>query len=185
MNADNLWSVVFLGAVLMIIALRLVARKKPSLFVPDYQRAVKFVDGAFKNVLDPGSYGPPGKNEQITVVDLRPQPIVVERVMFQDAIQASSVISIGAELMISDPADAVTKLKNLLNDSIAIIRDQLRSTMSKRIADWDPATRAKLASDITLSLNSDLRKFGVQLQNVEITELWSRTIKPTATMGAN
>lgn len=158
---------------------------KPRLFIPDYQRAVRFVDGASASVLGPGSYDPPGKHEQVTVVDMRPQPIVVERVMYQDLVQSPSVISIGAELVVSEPIEAITKLKNLVNDAIAMIRDQLRIIVSRRIADSSPEGRSKLASEIATSLNSELRKFGVQLQNVEVTELWSRTIKPSGITGAN
>jgi SPFH domain / Band 7 family len=185
MNGGDIWSVVFLGAVLVIIAQRVFGRKKPRIFVPDYQRAVKFVDGAFASILDPGSYEPPGKHEQITIVDMRPLPIVVERLIYHDAIQAPSVISIVTELVISDPVEALTKLKNLANDSAAIARDQLRSMVSKRIADPTPESREKLASDIATALNGELRKYGVQLQNVEVTELWSRTIKQPVMTGAN
>ena len=103
MNSDTLWSVVFLGAVLVMLTQRILGRKKPKIYIPDYQRGVKFVDGTFGSILGPGSYEPAGKHQQITVVDMRPQPIVVERVIYQDAIQAPSVISIAAELVISDP----------------------------------------------------------------------------------
>jgi hypothetical protein len=185
MNNDNIWPVLFLGAVLVMLAQRIFARRKQNIFVPDYQRAVKFVDGTFGSVLEPGSYEPAGKHEQITVVDMRPQPIVVERVIYQDAVQAPSVISIAAELVISDPFEAITKLKNLTNDSIAIVRGQLRNMVSRRIADPARETRTKLATDIMAGLNRVLRKFGVQVQKVEVTELWSRTIKPLEMMGAN
>ncbi len=185
MNSDTLWSVVFLSAVVVILAQRIFGRKKPKIFIPDYQRGVKFVDGTFGSILEPGSYEPASKHQQITIVDMRPQPIVVERVIYQDAIQAPSVISIAAELVIADPFQAITKLKNLVNDSIAIIRDQLRSTVSKRIADTAPESRTKLASDITSALNNNLHQFGVQVQNVEVTELWSRAVAPPAMMGAN
>ncbi|MGA8432193.1 MAG: SPFH domain-containing protein [Candidatus Sulfotelmatobacter sp.] len=185
MNNDNIWLFVFWGAVLFILAQRIFARKKPRILLPDFQRAVKFVDGAFGSVLEPGNHEPAGKNEQITVVDMRPQPIVVERIIYQDAMQAPSVISIAAELVIFDPFEAVTKLKNLVNDSIAIIRDQLRSMVSKRITDPAPEMREKLAGEITLALNNDLRRFGVQVQRIEVTELWSRPIEPPMAIGAN
>jgi len=185
MNADTIWPVVFLGAVIAMVAMRISARKNKALFLPDYQRAVRFVDGSFVDVMGPGSYHPNGKREQITVVDIRPQPIVVERVLYQDATQAPSVISIGAELVIADPCQAITKLKNLVNDSIAIIRDELRGIVSKRIADSVPEARSKLEADIAAGLNTHLSRFGIRLQNVEVTELWSRTINPPMMMGAN
>jgi hypothetical protein len=185
MNTDNIWPVVFLGAVIASLTLRISARKNKRIYIPDYQRAVRFVDGSFVDVLGPGSYQPDGKREQITVVDMRPQPIVLERVFYQDATQAPSVISIGAELVIADPCQAITKLKNLANDSIAIIRDELRITVSKRIADVAAEARGKMGTDIAESLNTQLIKFGVQVKNVEVTELWSRPVNPAMIMGAN
>jgi hypothetical protein len=57
--------------------------------------------------------------------------------------------------------------------------------LSKRIADPAPEMREKLAGEITLALNNDLRRFGLQVQRIEVTELWSRTIKSPTTIGAN
>lgn len=185
MNDDNMWSFIFMGAALLILALRVSVRKKQRIYLPDYQRAVKFRDGTFASILEPGGHDPARRREQITVVDMRPQPIVVERVIYQDAIHAPSVISIAAELVISDPLEAITKLKNLMNDSVTMIRDQLRSIVSKTIADSAPEARLKLARDLMAALNGELRKFGVQVQNVEVTESWSRTIKPQMSAGAN
>jgi hypothetical protein len=95
------------------------------------------------------------------------------------------VISIGAELRIADPCEAITKLKNLVNDSIAIIRDELRSIVSKRIADPTLDARGKMSADIAEQLNLHLGKFGVRVENVEITELWSRTVNSALITGAN
>jgi flagellar basal body-associated protein FliL len=185
MNPDNIWPVVIVSAALVLLAQRILGSKKPRIFIPDYQRGVRFADGAFGRVLDPGSYQPGAKDEQTTIVDMRPLPVVVERVLYQDAIQTPSVISIAAEVLVEDPVTATTKLKNFANDSVAIIRDQLRNTVSKRIADSAPEVRSKLQDELASALNSELRKFGVGVRNVEVTELWSRAVKPAVTTGAN
>jgi hypothetical protein len=185
MNTDGLWALAFLAAVIAIRSTRLFVKKSARVFVPDYQRGVRFVDGVFREVMGPGSYNAASANEQITIVDMRPQPIVVERILYQDALQTPSVISIGAELSVADPYQATTKLKNLINDSSAIVRDALRGVVSKRIADISPEVRSKTATDIAAVLNEDLRKCGMQVTNVEITEFWSRTLKPHPMAGAN
>jgi len=185
MNPDNIWPVVIVSAALVLLAQRILGSKKPRIFIPDYQRGVRFADGAFGRVLDPGSYQPGAKDEQTTIVDMRPLPVVVERGLYQDAIQTPSVISIAAEVLVEDPVTATTKLKNFANDSVAIIRDQLRNTVSKRIADSAPEVRSKLQDELASALNSELRKFGVGVRNVEVTELWSRAVKPAVTTGAN
>jgi hypothetical protein len=185
MNIDGLWALAFLAAVIALRSTRLFAKKGARVFVPDYQCGVLFVDGAFREVMGPGSYNPTTANEQITIIDMRPQPVVVERIFYQDALQAPSVISIGAELSVADPYQATTKLKNVINDSLAIMRDTLRGVVSKRIADISLEVRNKTATDITAVLNEDLRKCGMQVANVEITEFWSRTLKPHPMAGAN
>lgn len=185
MNTDGLWALAFLAAVISMRSTRVFAKKSPRIFVPDYQSAVRFVDGAFREVLGPGSYDPAGANEQITIVDMRPQPVVLERILYQDALQTPSVISIAAELSVIDPYQATTKLKNLVNDSLALVRDALRGFVSKRLADDSADARSRTATEIAAVLNDDLRKCGMQVANVEITEFWSRTLKPRSITGAN
>src|SRR5579872_4794872 len=129
MNSDNIWSLFLLAIVtLFFVGLRL--RKAKRIFVPDYQRGVRFIRGSFANVLGPGSYQPFMSKEQITVVDMRPQPIFLERVTYRDALQNESFMSIGAELQVSDPHLAATLLKDQINGSLPIVRDALRSVAS-------------------------------------------------------
>jgi hypothetical protein len=185
MDEHALWAFAFLAAVIAMRYTRLFAKKRIRVFVPDYQSAIRFVDEMFREVLGPGSYDPAGANEQITIVDMRPQPIVVERILYQDALQTPSVISIAAELNVADPYQAATKLKNLVNDSLAIIKDALRGVVSKRIADTSAEVRGNAAADIAAALNEELSRCGVRVANVEITEFWSRTVKPHSITGAN
>jgi regulator of protease activity HflC (stomatin/prohibitin superfamily) len=183
--ADEISLILFVTALIAMLSLRLFRKKRVRVYAPDYQRALLFVDGAFRKVLGPGNYESSSSHEQVTVVDMRPQPIVVERIIYQDVLQTPSVISIAAELCVADPYQAATKLKNFVNDSLAIIRDGLRSIVSKRIADSALETRGKTASDLAVTLNHELGKFGVRLDNLEITEMWSRVLNSQSTTGAN
>jgi len=153
--------------------------------VTDYQRGVRFVNGVFRDLLGPGSYRSNRNREQVTIVDMRPQPVVFDRIFYDDAFQASSVVSFAAEVSVGDPYRAITHLKNPINDSLAVIRDRLQDVVSQSIVSTEPGTRDKSASQITASLNSELEKFGMRVANIEITELWSASVRPETITGAN
>jgi hypothetical protein len=185
MNADDIWAVVFLLGGAALLFLRFYGRRTVRVFITDYQRGVRFVDGTFRDLLGPGSYRSNRNREQVTVVDMRPQPVVLERIFYQDAFSVPSVVSIAAELSVGDPYRATTQLKDPIRDSLDLIRDQLRGIATQSIADLGPETRHKSANEIAATLNCDLDKFGMRIANLEITELWSRSVPPQTTAGAN
>ena len=98
---------------------------------PGVRRGVRFVNGAFKEVLGPGSYSINENRERIEIVDLRPQPVLIELFAFKDSDQNDWIISLSTNLLVSDPYASTSKLKNQVNDSVAIIRDALRNVVSK------------------------------------------------------
>lgn len=116
--------------------------------------------------------------EQILIVDMRPQLFVIERLFYRDALQAASVISIGGELNVSDPYSAGTVLKDQVNDSIAIVREALRTTVSRGVIDATEASKAKTVAEIQSSANASLAQYGMRVVNVELTEVWSQEIDP-------
>ena len=185
MNADDIWAVAFLFGTVILLSLRFYGRRTVRVFITDYQRGVRFVDGTFRDLLEPGSYRSNRTREQITIVDMRPQPVVLERIFYQDAFSAPSVVSIAAELSVGDPYRATTQLKDPIRDSLDLIREQLRGIATQSIADARPETRHKSANEIAATLNGDLDKFGMRIANLEITELWSRSAPPQTTAGAN
>jgi len=183
--SDDIWQLVFLVGIAAIIYARIRLRKTKRIFITDYQRGIRYEMGAFAGVVGPGSYNCYSPKEQIIVVDMRPQPFVIERLLYRDALQAPSVISIGAELNVADPFLACTSLKDQVNDAVAIVREALRATVSRSIADTVTGMNSKIGDEIVAAANADLDKFGIRLSNLEITEAWSQPVQPRATAGAN
>jgi hypothetical protein len=95
------------------------------------------------------------------------------------------VISIGAELSVVDAYLATTRLKNLMNDSVSIVRDAIRDTVAKSIIGHSPEARQATTARIEEAARTDLRTFGVTISNIEITEAWSRPVEPRVISGAN
>jgi hypothetical protein len=185
MNFSDLLSLIFFPVAIAAIAFVYYLRRFPPVYIPDYARGVRFVKGSFRDVVGPGSYQNFAKRVQIEVIDMRPVPVIVDRIFYRDALQNDSVVSIGAEVLVDDPYLAATSLKNRVGDSLPIVRDTLRSTMAGGIADLSPEYRVKAADDIASAVNAELNRMGMKISNVEVTELSSRRTFGRATAGLN
>lgn len=170
-------------AVALIYTVRL--RRTRSVYIADYQAGLRFREGQTCTILPPGSYRSSAASHPITVVDLRPYPFVIERQPFQDVLLANAVISVGGELVVRDPELAITSFKNLIDDPLAIVRENLRPAASRSIADPSVEGRAKLTAAIASELNRELAPRGVEVRNLEITELWAQLMKHSIPAEAN
>ena len=185
MDIDAIVGFLFLfGLVAVFVIGRRIARVQ-RVFVNDYQRGVRFVHGAFTNVVGPGVYRILGKNQHIDVADMRPRQFVMECISYRDALRNDSFISIGAELVIADPYLAVTKLKDQFADSMPTIRDTLRTVASRGIGDGSSEARGRTAKHVTNAVNTELGRSGMKIANLEITEMWSRPVVKRISSGLN
>lgn len=185
MNSDAIWGLVLFAAIFTSVALRFRRQGRARVFITDYQRGLRYVNGTFVGLVGPGSYRSNGSKNQITIVDMRPRLIVLERIFYQDALQSPSVISIGAKLSVRDAYRAATKLKDYTTDSLTIVRDAIRVTVSKSIGDSFADARRKTAAEIQKAVNAELDRVGMAVDSVEITEAWSRPVEPLMISGAN
>jgi hypothetical protein len=150
-----------------VIAFRL--RRRKVVYITDFQTGLRFRDGTVCKVLPPGSYLTSGSRNMIAVVDMRPRPFVLERLMYQDVLQTNSVISVGGELWIRDPNLAVITLKDIVGNSLPIVRERLCQAASRSIIDASPEGRKELAGRLLAELNRELETRGVEIRNLEIT----------------
>jgi hypothetical protein len=160
------------GAFLGGTAFRAVISRKKRIVITEFKRGVRSSAGREGEVLLPGCYSYNPKKETILDVDMRPQPILVERLICQDALNRKVVISVATELSVLDPVEASTRLKDQINDTVPIVWDTLREVLSKRAADVAGDGLAAVAHDVTQSLNIKLYKLGMKASPVEITEKW-------------
>ena len=185
MEDNPIWIVVFFAALITSIVLRIRRQGRQRIFIPDYQCGLRYVDGVFTDTVGAGVYPPNDSRKQITVVDMRPRLIVIERIFYQDALQSPSVISIGAKLSVCDAYLASAKLKDYTNDSLVVVRDTMRMTVSKIIGGYSSGTRSTTAAAIQKAADAELRKVGMTISDVEITEAWSRAVEPRISSRAN
>lgn len=185
MNLNDILSLIFFPVAIASIIFIYYLRRFPRVYVPDYARGVRFVKGSFHDVLGPGSYQNFTRRVQIEVVDMRPVPVILDRIFYRDALQSDSVVSVGAEMLVDDPYLAATSVKNKIGDSLPIVRDTLRSTLARGIAETSAEYRLKAADDIASAVNDELKRLGMKISNVEITELSSRSTTSRSSMGLN
>ena len=171
----GVFSLLVVISVLILYFRRQRNRGKKTILLTDYHRGVHFVNGSFQSVLGPGSYRYDPSNEQINIVDMRPQAILIERLPFQDALMHNGIISVGTELLVRDPRLAVTALRDQIKDAYVVVRETLRAELAKQIA-AGPDSTASLSESITKAINTELARVGMAVSDVEITELWSQSL---------
>lgn len=167
----------------LIFMIRL--RRSKLTYIADYQIGLRYLSDASCKVLPPGAYRTGANGPPITVVDKRPRQFLIERLEFQDRLQENCVISLGGELTIGNAELAVNSFKNLIEDALPVVRERLRSAVLNSIIDNSVEGRARMANTITADLNRDLQVRGVELQNIEITELWIQPLTHPASAHAN
>lgn len=149
-------------------------RKVPRIYLTDYMCGLRFTKGSFDGVMRRGGHQPLTRSERVEIVDMRPVPFLMESIWYRDALQSECVVSIGAEMLVGDPYLAATSLKDRFGDTLPIVRNTLRGAVSRAITDRGQEARAKLADDIEVAVNNELRRIGMRISNVEITEIFSR-----------
>jgi hypothetical protein len=159
-------------SIVAVIVLGRRATLRKRIVITDFRRGVRFVGGVFSGVLDAGSYTFNPRKEQITIVDMRPQPILIERLGFQDALSHQGVISVGTDLLVRDPQLAANALRDQVKDAYILARDVVRTAMSKQIIP-DNSDVAGLTQTLNAAIRVELGKVGMDISDIEITELWS------------
>lgn len=99
---------------------RLVARatrsRKKRVTIMDYRCGVRSAGGKMGEVLLPGCYSYDTRKETILVVDMRPQPVLIERLFCRDALNRKAVISAATELSVLDAVKASTGLRDHIRE---------------------------------------------------------------------
>jgi len=167
----NSVSFVSLVSVITLTILSQSRRGKKRILITDYRRGVRFVGGIFTGILEPGSYSFDSRKEQFTIMDMRPQPVLMERLTFQDALQHQGVVSLGTDFVVRDPQTAATALRDQVKDTYLLARNAIRSTMSQQII-ANTADLAAVNEILTKGIRAELLKVGMDISNTEVTELW-------------
>jgi len=169
---NTLTSIIAPVLIVFSVVISLRARRAKRIVITDFRRGVRFVGGICSGVLEAGSYGFNPRKEQITIVDMRPQPILMERLGFQDALQRQGLISLGSELFVRDPKLAAGALRDQVKDAYILARDAVRAAMSTQIL-TETTDPSSLSQTLTKAIRAELSKVGMDISEIEVTEFWT------------
>jgi len=174
MDMEEAIGLISFASLVASVLLTIYMRRTKVVHVADFQVGLRFRKDGTCRKLSPGSYRTGAGLDPVSVVDMRPRHFLIERVSFQDALQANSIVSIGAELVVCDPQLATNSMKKLFEDSWRMVRESLSRAAARQIIDTSPEGSDGLAKALTSEINRSLQPYGVAIQNLEITELQSR-----------
>jgi uncharacterized membrane protein YqiK len=156
--------------VLLVIVARLTARSQRQIIL-DYQRGIRFQGGKPQAILGPGCHRFQPANEQIIVVDLRDQPVIVERFAYADSTGVNALVSISAAVRVADVHRASTQYRDHVNEAIVALREALRQHLSASRAAEARRERRRYEQELKTQAAIELEKLGLALASLEITEV--------------
>ena len=169
-------------AFVLVFVVRL-SEKRGRQTILDYQRGLRFEGGKFQEILGPGCHRFHLTKEQITLVDLRDQPIVIERFVYADSAGENAWVSISARIQVADAHRAITQCNDHVNEAVVLTRDILRRCLSARRAIEARRNRAGCEHEIKTHIASALESIGLTLTSLEITEV-SSPVRDTVSSSA-
>jgi uncharacterized membrane protein YqiK len=164
--------IVAMLVVVIVVVVRLNAKRGRQTIL-DYQRGIRFEGGKFQEILGPGCHRFHPTKEQITLVDLRNQPIIVERFFYPDSAGENACVSISAGIQIADVHRAIIECNDHVNEAVVLIRNVLRGRLSAKRAVEARCNRRDCEQEIKTHMAGELERIGLALTSLEITEVSS------------
>ena len=139
--------------------------------VRDYQRGLRYRQGRFAGLLDPGTHIALRPFTEIQVMDGRPTSMTVPG---QEILTADGValrVSLTARYVVADPVAAVTNDQNYVSALYTALHAGLRAALAGRTADEILAGRAELGPAVGGAVASELARLGVELLGVDVRDV--------------
>jgi regulator of protease activity HflC (stomatin/prohibitin superfamily) len=160
-------SVFFVALTVLCIYIQRQQRKK-KISILDFQKGLKYRQGKFVELLEPGTYGI-GSNENVVVMDMRPNAIAFERMPVTTCDGVTLGVSITAKVQVTDPRLAVSTSKNSVQDAAVVLRDALKVWINSISESELRKNRAELENKILAEVGQKVP--GLKYLSLMITEL--------------
>jgi regulator of protease activity HflC (stomatin/prohibitin superfamily) len=163
--------VVIVVLLVVLIAAVLVRPVITVATVHDYQRGLRYRQGRFVGLLDPGTHIALRPFTEIQVMDGRPTSLTVPG---QEILTADGValrVSLTARYVVADPVAAVTNDQNYVSALYTALHAGLREALAGRTADEILAARSELGPAVGGVVASELARIGVELLRVDVRDV--------------
>lgn len=168
-----MWELALALIIVAIIgmALFVLARGLKRVTIFEFQRGVKYVDGRFVGVLDPGFYWYSPFWSCVSLIDVRPRWAVVsgQEILTADAVTVK--ISLAALFNVADPAVAMHEVQDYETALYTELQLALREVVSGYEAEALVATRGAIADQIAERVQPRASAIGLDLRTVTIKDL--------------
>ena len=139
--------------------------------VHDYQRGLRYRQGRFTGLLDPGTHIAVRPFTEIQLLDGRPTSITVPG---QEILTADGValrVSLTARYVVADPVAAVHNDQSYVTALYTALHRGLREALAGRTADDVLAARAEIGPAVGGAVASELARLGVELLGVDVRDV--------------
>ena len=158
--------------VLAIIGIALLVRLFVRVVtVHDYERGLRYRNGRFTGLVDPGSHVAIRPFSEIRILDARPAFLAVEgqEVLTSDGVAVK--VSLAARYVVGDPVAAVTSDQDFRRAMYLELQLGLRDALAQGTLEEIFAARSKIGPAVLERTASSLARLGVELLGVEVRDL--------------
>jgi regulator of protease activity HflC (stomatin/prohibitin superfamily) len=158
--------------VLVVIGIALLLRAFVRVVtVHDYERGLRYRNGRFSGLVDPGSHVAVKPFSDIRVLDARPAFLTVEgqEVLTSDGVAVK--VSLAARYVVADPVAAVTSDQDFRRAIHVELQLGLRDALAQGTVEEILAARSKVGPAVMERTASSLARLGVELLGVEVRDL--------------
>jgi regulator of protease activity HflC (stomatin/prohibitin superfamily) len=165
----------FIGPlILLIVAILLVLLVRSTVrivTVHDFERGLRYRNGRFSGLVDPGTHVTIPPYSEVRVLDARPGAIAIEG---QEVLTADGVplkVSLVARYVVGDPVAAITADQNFLRALHLELQLGLREVVTAASVDEVLAERSRLGPAVLERVASDLARIGIELLAADVRDL--------------
>jgi len=139
--------------------------------VHDYQRGLRYRQGRFVGLLDPGTHIAVRPLTEIQLLDGRPTSITVpgQEILTSDGVALR--VSLTARYVVADPVAAVQNDQSYVAALYTALHGGLREALAGRTADEVLAARAEIGPAVGGAVASELARLGVELLGVDVRDV--------------
>jgi regulator of protease activity HflC (stomatin/prohibitin superfamily) len=163
--------VLLIGLVVLVLVLLLARATLDVVTVFEYQRGLKFVNGRFTGVAEPGRHWLWRPSQQIQVVDTREAVLQMpgQEVVTADGISVK--LTLGIRYRIADPVTAITKVEDVRTASYLLLQVALREVVASMAIDDLLAHRDTIGPAVQERCSESVIAIGMELVSVQVRDL--------------
>jgi regulator of protease activity HflC (stomatin/prohibitin superfamily) len=157
--------------IVLIAAAGIAVIRSSTVVVYEHQRGLRYRQGRFRGLVDPGLHVVVRPFSEIRILDGRPTAILLpgQEILTSDGVALK--LSLSGRYVVDDPVTAVTSDQDYSRALYVALQIGLRSAVVGRTADEILAGRNEIGPAVAAAVASDLARLGVELLDVDVRDV--------------